>query len=317
MQDLALIKVESALQANSVAAFAGKSVTVTSVSATTNLATLTPVDGGSAVTVKLDAARQVGELKALLGKTVVVGKAPLAAGGIGNWIGLYPAAAGAQTAASAGQLVMLKVEGGLAAAQLPGLTGQTVTVVQPQVAVGTKAAKLVYLKTAGANGSLIGLPVQNALQAKGLVGQSFLVMKSPVVGGTVGKYLVLTPVSAAAAKVTAGTAMAAKFTPAAVTKTAAVGGGTVAAAATAGGSSALTTGAALTSPVAAASSGSGILGAKGVSLGLGIGAGAWGPVLLGVAGLVGAVSLYAYYKQRRYASDLTDDELQAELAVKA
>ena len=309
MQDFALIKVESALQASSVSALAGQTATVSKVSATTNLATLVPADGGAAVTVKLDAARQVAEMKALLGKSVVVGKAPVAVGGVGNWISLYPAAAQAKAATAAGQLVMLKVEGGMAAAQLPGLVGQTVTVAQPQVAAGTEAARMLYLKTAGANGGMVGLKVQNGLQAKALVGNSYMVMKSPVIGGTVGKYLVLTPVSATAAKAAAGGAIAAKFTPVAASKAVAVGS---AASGAAGGGMIVAAGAGA-GPIAAANAGSTFLGAKGVALGLGIGAGAWGPVLLGVAGVAGVASLYAYYKQRRFSSDLSDDELQSAL----
>jgi len=316
MLDVALIKVESALQAGSVAALAGQSATVSKVSAATNMATLTPANGGAAVTVKLDAARQVAEMKALLGKSVMVGKAPVAMGGVGNWVALYPAAANAKATTAASQLIMLKVEGGVAAAQLPGLVGQTVTVAQPQVTAGTEAARMLYLKTAGANGGMVGLKVQNGLQAKALVGNSFTVVKSPVVGGTVGKFLVLTPYSATAAKAAAGGAIAAKFTPVAATKTAAAVGGAAAAGGTAaGGSMILVAGtAAGGGPIAAANAGSSILGAKGVALGLGIGAGAWGPVLLGLAGVAGAVSLYAYYKQRQYSSDLSDDELQAAIS---
>ena len=314
MQDLTLIKVESALQSSSVSALAGQTVTVTDVSARTKLATLVPTDGGGAVTVKLDATRQVAEMKALMGKTIVVGKSPAAVGGVGNWISLYPAAAQVKAGTAASQIVMMKVEGGMAAAQLPGLVGQTVTVAQPQVLAGTEAAKMVYLKTAGANGNLVALKVQNGLQAKMLVGNSFMVMKSPVVGGPIGKYLVLTPISATTAKVAAGGAMAAKFTPVAATKVVGVGGAATGAAAATGGGVAAVAGAAATNPIAAASAGSSILGAKGVGLGLGLGAGAWGPVILGLIGAAGVASLVAYYKQRRYSSDLSDDELMAAVA---
>lgn len=318
MQDLVLIKVESAMQSGQVGAMAGQTATVSSVSANTKLATLVPTDGGASVTVKLDATRQVAEMKALLGKTVMVGKSPAAMGGVGNWISLYPAAAQVKAGTAASQIIMLKVEGGMAAAQLPGLVGQSVTVAQPQVMAGTKAANMLYLKTAGSNGGLMGLKVQSLMQAKGLVGSTFMVMQSPVVGGPVGKYLVLTPISATTAKVAAGTAIAAKFTPAAATVTkgatvtaAGAGAAGAGAAAVGGGGMMMAAGA---NPIAAASAGSSILGAKGVALGLGIGAGAWGPVLLGIAGVAGVASLYAYYKQRRYSSDLSDDELLAAIS---
>jgi hypothetical protein len=304
MQDLVLIKVESALQSSQVAALAGQTATVSKVSAATNLATLVPDGGQAAVTVKLDAARQVAEMKALLGKSVLVGKSPAALGGAGNWISLLPAAQ-AKAGAAAGQIVMLQVEGGMAAAQLPGLVGQTVTVAQPQVAAGTQAANMLYLQS---NGNLVGLKVQGAMQAKGVVGNSYMVMKSPVIGGTVGKYVVLQPFSAMAGKAAAGGAIAAKFVPAAATTAPQAAAGAGLGMAAAGGL--MSTGAGTVSPIAAAGAGSSMLGAKGVALGLGLGAGAWGPVVLGIAGLVGAVSVYSYVRRRRL-HDVSDDELLA------
>lgn len=134
MQDLFLAKVESAMQASQVGALAGQTATVSSVSATTNLATITPTTAGQApIIVKLDAARQVTELQALMGKTVLVGKTPTTIGGIGNWIALTPAA-GAKTGAAVagtGQLVMMKVEGTGAAIKLPALAGKSFIVAQP------------------------------------------------------------------------------------------------------------------------------------------------------------------------------------------
>jgi hypothetical protein len=52
-------------------------------------------------------------------------------------------------------------------------------------------------------------------------------------------------------------------------------------------------------PVGAAISGNSFLAGKGLALGLGLGLGAWGPVIIGVAGLAGAVSLFGYVKRRR------------------
>jgi hypothetical protein len=52
------------------------------------------------------------------------------------------------------------------------------------------------------------------------------------------------------------------------------------------------------SPIGAAATSNAMLAGKGVCLGLGLGLGAWGPVLLGVAGLAGAASLYTYLKNR-------------------
>ena len=56
-------------------------------------------------------------------------------------------------------------------------------------------------------------------------------------------------------------------------------------------------------PVSAAAAGNSLLTGKGVCLGLGLGLGAWGPVLLGVAGLACAASLYDFLKNRKAQAD--------------
>ncbi|KIL96676.1 Magnetosome protein MamD hemagglutinin motif-containing [Paramagnetospirillum magnetotacticum MS-1] len=309
MQDLLLAKVESAMQASQVSALAGQTATVTKVSAATNLATITPSAAGQApIIVKLDATRQVAELQALVGKTVMVGKTPAAIGGIGNWIALTPVtgAKAAAAATGAGQLVMMKVEGTAAAVNLPALAGKSFTIAQPPVAAGTKAAGMLYLNPVG-GGDLIAINVQNAAtQTGGLVGKTFVVAPSPVIGGTTGKFLVLKPLTAGAGKAVGGGAIAAKFIPAAVTGTggaAAVGAGSA--------SSLLTAGASTVTPITAAGTGSAMLSAKGLGLGLGLGLGAWGPFLLGAAGLAGAAALYVWARRRHGTPDLSDDALLA------
>ena len=306
MANLLLAKVESAAQAVKVSALAGQTATVTKVSATTNLATLTPAaPGQAAVVVKLDAARQVTEMQALLGKGVVIGKSPVAIGGIGNWITLYPAAkAGAAGAGIGADMVMMKVEGAAAATQLPALAGKSFVVAQPPVAAGTKAAAMLYLKPV-AGGELVAVNVQNAMgHTAGLVGKTFAVAPSPVVGGAAGKFLVLTPVPTAAAvgKAAASGVVAAKATPAS-----ALGGGGAAAL----GGGLMVTSAGTVNPIAAATAGSGMLGAKGIGLGLGLGLGAWGPVALGLAAVVGATVLYTQIRRRHGAPDVSDEELLA------
>ncbi|CUW39400.1 Magnetosome protein MamD [Magnetospirillum sp. XM-1] len=309
MQDLFLAKVESAMQASQVSALAGQTATVTKVSAATNLATITPTAAGQApIIVKLDATRQVVELQALVGKTVMVGKTPAAIGGIGNWIALTPVtgAKAAAAATGAGQLVMMKVEGTAAAVNLPALAGKSFTIAQPPVAAGTKAAGMLYLNPVG-GGDLIAINVQNAAtQTGGLVGKTFVIAPSPVIGGTTGKFLVLKPLTAGAGKAVGGGAIAAKFIPAAVTGTggaAAVGAGSA--------SSLLTAGAGTVTPITAAGTGSAMLSAKGLGLGLGLGLGAWGPFLLGAAGLAGAAALYVWARRRHGTPDLSDDALLA------
>jgi hypothetical protein len=300
-------------------ALAGQTATVSDVSATTNLMQLTPANAAQgSITVKLDAARQVGELKALVGKSVMIGKSPATIGGIGNWIVLKPVAATAGATAAAGaagsQLVMMKVQGVTAAAQLPGLVGKTVTVVQPLVAPGTNAATMIYLKpvaaAGAAGGDLIAVQLPHVLtQAPGLVGNTFTVMPSPVIGGPFGKFLVLKPVVAGTgAKAVAGGAVLAKFIPAAgqiTTGTAA----TTAAVGLGASGGLLATAAGSAGPISAAAAGNSVLGAGGIGLGLGLGLGAWGPVLLGVAGVAGAVSLYGYLRRRRAQPDVSDDAL--------
>jgi hypothetical protein len=313
MQSIVLAKVESAVQAAQVGGLAGQTVTVSNVSALTNKMTLLPADPTQgAVVVKLDATRQVAEMKALLGKSVVVGKSPAALGGVGNWVALHPVAAGAKAAAAAAAagtpLVMMKVAD-IGALQLPALVGQTVTVVQPPVVVGTKAATMLYLKPAIDGASVVAVPMPNALlQAKGLVGSTFTVVQSPVVGGPVGKFLVLKPVAtgtAVAAKTAAGSVVVAKAAPVAGAAAAAGAGG----AAATGGLVSIAGGAA--NPIGSAVAGSSMLGGKGVALGLGLGLGAWGPLLLGVAGIVGAGFAWRYVQRRHVGPLVSDDELLA------
>ena len=57
------------------------------------------------------------------------------------------------------------------------------------------------------------------------------------------------------------------------------------------------------SPIGAAAAGNAMLASKGNCLGLGLGLGAWGHVVLGVAGLAGAASLYNYLKNRKAQAD--------------
>nr|CAX84209.1 Magnetosome protein MamD [uncultured bacterium] len=321
--DVILTKVESARQAAEMGALAGKTVVVTDVSSATKLATLTP-DGGSAVTVKLDATRQIAELKALAGKSVLVGKTPTALGGIGNWMSLTPVAEGATAAASTGtasnSLVMMKVVGGEAAAQLPALAGKTYTVVAPPAASAAgKTVPMLYLKQSGAaaGAELLKLPVQDTAfaQASSLTGKTFTVAKSPVVGANFGQFLVLKPTAAVGAKAATGGLLAAKLgsTVAATGKTATAAAG----AATVAAGNVLSPAVAALNPVASASAGSTLLAGKGVGLGLGLGMGAWGPVVLGVIGLAGALSLVAYVRDRSKREPVSHQALMDELAAEA
>ena len=313
MQDLLLAKVESAAQASQVSALAGQTVTVSKVSATTKLATLAPTTAGQApIVVKLDAARQVAEMQALVGKTVVIGKSPMAVGGIGNWITLCPVAQAKAGAVVSGgsQLVMMKLDG-VGAAKLPALAGKTFTVAQPPVAAGTKAAGMLYLNPTG-GGDLVALTLQDAMPHTGsLVGKTFAVAPSPAVGGAGGKFLVLKPMSATAAKAAGAGGISVKFIPAAAAGT----GGATAATGAGAAAALMATGAGTVNPLTAATAGSSLLGAKGLSLGLGLGLGAWGPVALGVAGVVGAAALYGWVRRRHGTPEISDEMLLAAAAT--
>jgi hypothetical protein len=59
----------------------------------------------------------------------------------------------------------------------------------------------------------------------------------------------------------------------------------------------------IASPIGSAAIGNTVLTGKGVCLGLGLGLGAWGPVILGIAGLAGAASLYKYLQNRKARAD--------------
>ncbi|HIJ38754.1 MAG TPA: magnetic particle specific iron-binding protein [Rhodospirillaceae bacterium] len=78
----------------------------------------------------------------------------------------------------------------------------------------------------------------------------------------------------------------------------------------------MATGAGTISPLAAASAANAFLGTKGIALGLGLGLGAWGPVTLGLAGLVGASALYGYIRRRNGAGEeISDDALLAAVSA--
>lgn len=319
--DAILAKVESARQAAELGALAGSKVVVSDVSSVTKLATLTP-EGGSAVTVKLDATRQIAELKTMIGKTVIVGKSPTALGGIGSWVSLYPVAqgngavvaAGAGAGAATNPLVMMKVVGGEAAAQLPTMAGKSFTVLAPPAGAG-KVAPMLYLKptVVAAGAEVLKIPVSEGVlaQTSGLVGKTFTVAKSPVVGANFGQYLVLKPAVASAGAKAATGGLAAKIGSLSGGKSVTAASASVASA----GIVAPAVGA--LNPIASATAGQTILAGKGIGLGLGLGFGAWGPVVLGVLGVAGVVALTNSVIKFRRRESKSQQALLDELAASA
>ena len=247
-------------------------------------------------------------------------------------------AGGAAAKGAAGSsMVLMQLEGVQQAAQVKAMAGQTFTVIQSPVVGGAAKGWLFMKPTAAAAGKdIVALQVQNGTAANlsGMVGKSFTLFKAPLAGGnTTGSWVVLQPASGAAAKGVAGGAAlvgkgagvgTAKATAATKGTTGLMGldgieelggltGKTAGVTKTAVAPAALKGGGVAGKPAAAkalvgSSSGSAkavaaksgtIWSGSGMSLGLGWGLGAWGPVLL--AGLVAAVGYgaYQYYNNRR------------------
>ncbi|MEO5339576.1 MAG: hypothetical protein H7837_03515 [Magnetococcus sp. MYC-9] len=245
--------------------------------------------------------------------------------------------AGALGAAAKGgvgsKMMLVQLEGAQQATQIHALAGKSYTVI-PSPMVGGTAKGWLFMKPVGGAGvagkDLVALQIQNGTQANlsSLIGKSFTLAKAPLAtGNPTGTWILLKPVSGMAAKgATAGAVVAAKgggvaalppldgwedFGMAKATgtakataggaKVAALQGGSVAAASkpavakslvgsgSAGGSAVATT----------AVKGGTLWNGTGWSLGLGLGLGAWGPVLL--TGLLAAVGYgtYRYYRNRQ------------------
>jgi hypothetical protein len=341
--NIVIAKVAGTTQAAQINAMAGKAYVVGKVTAAKeglgSWLFLSPTGGagtaGGTTAIKLEGTRQMAQLMPMVGKTVVVGKSPAVAGGIGKWIVLQPtvgaaakgaavagvgaAGMGAGKAAAASQLdkmVMLKLEGGRQATQAAMLQGKTFTVVNPMVA-GKGVGKWIFLKPAGAGAgadSLVALKLsggKTAAAVPSLVGKTVTIGKAPMVAGSsAGKWLVLQPSIGAVGKAAAGagTAGASKFVTVGATagKSApAMGTGIKGSIAAAAGKGAIgktaVTGAAVAAKSTAATGT--IWTGTGLSLGLGLGLGAWGPAIL-----LGAATAGGYYYFGRKKKDVEIDE---------
>ncbi|MEO5337054.1 MAG: hypothetical protein H7841_09190 [Magnetospirillum sp. WYHS-4] len=300
--EIVMAQVDGATQAAQLAALAGNTYTVGNVSTSGqglgSWLFLTPDGGaGSTVALKLESARQVTELSALVGKSVTVAKAPVVTGStVGKWLVLKPLAGGTVKAAAAGSsLSLLQLEGAKQGLHASSLVGKTFTVINPPM-LGKGASKWLFLQPVG-GGDIVALKTADAASATSFLGKTVTVGKAPLMAGDPGTtWLALKPVaSATATKATASGSALAKA--AALTKPA-VGLSKIAV-----GSGKAIVGATAVKTVAAGTIWTG----TGLSLGLGLGLGAWGPALLaGVVGLAG----YGYYRNRRARAE-GDDMIEA------
>jgi hypothetical protein len=260
-----MFKLSGAAQAAQVPTLAGHSFTVGNTVAAgdgvANWLFLNPVSGGGAdrmVALKLEGARQSGQLSGLVGKTVTVGKAPLGASQAGKWLILHPGMGGMVGKGAAGG-------GGLAMQQMAFKTGEN------EMETASAKAAAGGGKGAGAKGAMGG---KCALGGKG-----------GAMGLGAGKGM--GPGAGLGMGPGAGLGMGGKGGAACLNtaNTAGQGAGmAVGAKSVAGGAKALTTGGTIWT-------------GSGSSLGLGLGLGAWGPILLvGAVAAVG-VGIYSYMKR--------------------
>ncbi|MEO5330449.1 MAG: hypothetical protein H7839_00380 [Magnetococcus sp. YQC-5] len=272
---------------------------------------MTPVKegAGSMVALKLEGIKQAAVLPSLVGKTVTVGKAPAVLSGTSAWLSLHTGIAAKTGAATA--LYMAKVEGTRNALELSSLAGKQFTVAKASTA-GTGMSKWLFLQpanvsAAAASKGIVAVQVEagagpaGAAGMQSLLGKTFTILHSPVAGNGAGKWLVFQPAAGAATKLAASSAGAVAvkggstliIAEAATPKTTAavVQNATVKSAAVTQGSAMATKGSVM------ATKGT-IWSGTGSSLGLGLGLGAWGPILLAGALTALGVGIYGYMKRK-------------------
>ncbi|MBF0116111.1 MAG: hypothetical protein HQM04_13870 [Magnetococcales bacterium] len=277
-----MFKLSGAAQAAQVPMLAGKSFTVGSTVATgdglANWIFLNPVAGSGTnsgmVALKLEGARQTGQLSALIGKTVTVGKSPVGAATAGKWLVLQPGITGS--------------------AAKVGMTG---VAMQPMNFEVEGAAA----KGAAGKGGLICKGAGTGKGAAAMAGK----------GATVGKGAAACKVGTTAAvgnealAVTTGSTLGAGSIATGTTNTMAGGSALTGSATLSGGAKAAASAATAAGAKGAAAGGT-IWTGSGTSLGLGLGLGGWGPILLvGALAAVG-VGIYSYMKRSQEDGELED-----------
>ncbi|MEG3640719.1 magnetosome protein MamD [Magnetococcus sp. PR-3] len=280
-------KVQGASQLSQVARLGGTPVKISTLS-TANASQwlmLTPLDATGAMAdqataIKLEGTRQSLQLAKMTGQEVTVSKPPMVIGADSRWIELSPIKK--MTAASnSSPSIMMKVEGGKQAAQLPYMFGKKYTII-PSPAMGAKSAGWVFMKpassTMAADQGMMALKLQNgattSAQITPLMGKTFTVEQAPLMAGNASKWFVLKPALEPIAASSTATAKKVALTsgaPEASAKSATIK------AATATGSSSLL----------------GSVGKGGFNLSLSLGMGAWGAVLL-VGGVALGLGIYNY-----------------------
>ncbi|MBF0416671.1 MAG: hypothetical protein HQL86_00270 [Magnetococcales bacterium] len=286
-----MFKLSGAAQAAQVPMLAGKSYTVGSTVATgdglANWIFLNPVAGNGAnsgmVALKLEGARQTGQLSALVGKTVTVGKSPVGATAAGKWLILHPGISG--TAAKGGlaglamQPMGFEVEGTAAKGAASGkgaATGKGALICKGAGSGGKGAAA-----AAGGKGAMAGKGAAACKVGTAAAGNETMAVAAGSTLGTGGSIATGTTNTMAGGSALTGSA------------TLSGGAKTAASAASAAG-------------VKGAATGGTIWTGSGTSLGLGLGLGAWGPILLvGALAAVG-VGIYSYMKRSQEDGELED-----------
>ncbi|MBF0394985.1 MAG: hypothetical protein HQL38_20100 [Alphaproteobacteria bacterium] len=100
--------------------------------------------GNGMIMMKLEGARQAGQVQMMAGKTFMVAKTTAAGNGAANWLFLQPVG---ETAATMKDLVVLKVQHG--AGQMPWLVGKTFAIGESPMMAGTTSKFLVLNPVTG------------------------------------------------------------------------------------------------------------------------------------------------------------------------
>lgn len=268
--------------------------------------------GSNMVLMQLEGTRQAAQMKVLSGKTFTVIKSPVVGGAAKGWLFMKPAAG-----AVGKDVVALSIQNGTAG-NLSGMVGKSFTLLKAPMAAGNTTGSWVIFQPAGgaiAKG-VAGGAAAVAAKGKGVAAATGKVAATGTgvaATGTGVAGLEELKLGGAAAGETAGKAKVAALKGGNTTVAAVKGGNTTVAAVKGGGSSVAAAKPAASKVVAGsnAAAGSGasakavaaktgtIWSGSGLSLGLGWGLGAWGPVML--ASLVAAVGYgaYQYYRNRQ------------------
>ena len=345
--DALLFKINGTQQASQIAGMTGKTYKVGKVAAAGNtglgkMMLLTPTNAAASqgsIALNIEGTRQIAQISGLAGKTVTVCKSPATVGGAGNWLMLHTgkgaavaagavstAGGAAASKASAGQMILVKAEGGRQMVDMTTLAGKSFTVMKTPVVAGARVgSEWMFLKPAAGstNQQIVAFKLNGGVGTKtaaSLAGKSFTISKAPMAAtATAGghQWLAFKPVSGMAGKGAIAATTATKANEAAAASKAAVaeagkagaGKAAVAGAGKAGVGKAAVAEAgksSIATKIASSAGGGTIWKGTGLSLGLGLGLGAWGPLLLVGAAAVG-VGIYGYMRNSAEGEDGDED----------